>query len=71
MGVSSRGCFPKLLIHWDKLISACLLDDCSGRSMTIGAAWLTLGSKWEEEGAGTTLPFPFTLLEDSSLSGSR
>jgi hypothetical protein len=71
MGVSSRGHFPKLLVPRDKLISAYSLDDCGGRSMTIGATWLALGGKWEEEGVGTTLPFPFTLLEGGSSSGSR
>jgi hypothetical protein len=70
MGVSSRGRFPKLLVPQDELISAYSLDDCGGRSMTIGATWLVLGGKWEEEGAGTALPFPFTLLEGSSSSES-
>jgi hypothetical protein len=71
MGVSSQGHFPKLLVPRDELISAYSLDDCGGRSMTIGAAWLELGSNWEEEMVGIALPFPFTLLEGGSSSGSQ
>jgi hypothetical protein len=71
MGVSSQGHFPKLFIPQDELISAYSLDDCGGRSTTIRAAWLTLGGNWEEEVAGTALPFPFACLEGSSSSGSQ
>jgi hypothetical protein len=39
--------------------------------MIIGVAWLALDDEWNRVVVGTTLPFPFALLEGGSASRSQ